>query len=191
MIRWMFLMALALSMPVFAAAEAKVEAKPEVKAEAEAKPAVAEPAPAAEPEQEKSAMLQLQAYPGVAIFPEDTAIYGVNLALVGSSRYVEGVSFHIGQESGEFYGVQLGGISLADVSGGLQLSFFNSAAANEGLQLGVVNVAGRQALSENRKDSCGIQVGGYNYADKGFQLGLINYNANSPLPWTLLVNWSF
>lgn len=117
-------------------------------------------------EEDPWAPLQFQLYPGVEFYSPETPIYGINVAGVGGGTYIAGLSVHLFLECYEMYGFQLGLASLTNHFDGLQLSLYNSAAVNKG-----------------------VQVGLFNSASGGFQVGLLNYNAKSAIPWMVFLNW--
>ena len=87
--------------------------------------------------------------------------------------------------SADFAGLQASAlVNVADKFGGLQASLVvNVAREAEGMQAGLYN----QVL-----DNGGFQAGLINIGKgKGFQLGLINYNEDAPIPFLPFVNFSF
>lgn len=81
-----------------------------------------------------------------------------------------------------FKGWQVGGTNLSNNVDGGQVSLVNIVERLKGFQGGVVNVVNR---------SSGPQIGLVNYAERSsFQLGLININENSSMPFMILFNFS-
>lgn len=134
--------------------------------------------------------VQLSLFNPIQLFSENSSISGLRLNLIyGKNERMTGLDFGlINHTTGAFKGVQFGlvGISNSDFTGwqdnavnitngkfeGLQWGFFNSAKRMNGVQIGLVNVAG--------------------YMDKGLQIGLINIiHQNGAFPFFPIINWSF
>ena len=123
------------------------------------------------------------------------AVYGVNFQpLCGFSGTVNGVSVQGFGETEQFAGLQFGLVTLATRFQGVNFSLVSGAWENRGLQIGVANFSGNNALVTYQSDgvspSGGMQIGLVNSASGGIQFGLLNYNAGSPLPWMILFNFS-
>ncbi|MFA6103847.1 MAG: hypothetical protein WCV67_11435 [Victivallaceae bacterium] len=79
-------------------------------------------------------------------------------------------------------GWQVGGTNLSDSANGAQVSLVNIVGQLKGFQAGIVNVVTR---------SIGPQIGLVNYAERSsFQLGLININEKSSMPFMVFFNFS-
>ena len=148
----------------------------------------------------------------------DVYIFRFNL-LVGCHRTVKGVDIGLlgNRIDGETVGLQLSGIwndcgasmgsvgvaSLANYSeygwDGLQLACVNwSEGRMNGIQLGVVNMAGRDVglqvgVCNMSGKSIGMQLGVVNVSEalSGLQLGLININIDSTVPVLPFLNVGF
>jgi len=114
--------------------------------------------------------------------------------LYGVSEQVQGVSVQGIGRTERFAGLQFGLVNLLTRFQGVSFSLVSGMWENRGLQAGLVNLSG-DALP----DFCGckgvsrgggMQLGIVNGATGGFQLGLLNYNENSPVPWMVLFNAS-
>jgi len=117
--------------------------------------------------------LQLALVAPAQVFPENYAVSGLRLNLLyGRNRALRGLDLGlVNAVSGGVQGAQLGLGNLAGDLAGLQLGFYNEAAASEMgcCQIGAINFL--------RGDgSQGAMFGIFNLADNlsGFQLGLVN-----------------
>jgi len=128
--------------------------------------------------------------------PLHTDIRGVYLApgLVGFARNISGIScgilivtkekscgiaanvFSLGQEH---YGISLGLVNLFDRCNGLAVGCVNLMTYNNGVSVGVVNLEPHSIF----------QLGLFNSSKSGLQIGLLNYNSKSYIPWLPLINW--
>ena len=116
----------------------------------------------------------------------DTKIYGLNLSpgLFGLCP--------------EIYGISCGGVVFTGKNNGLAANFYSCGVENNGLALGVFNswqknngVSVALANFVDKKGDGGknmLQIGLFNQAYNGFQIGLLNYNPNAMIPWMPLVN---
>ena len=114
-----------------------------------------------------------------------TTIYGLNL-----SPGLFGFCYKI-------YGISCGGIVFIGENNGLAANFYSHGGENNGVAVGVFSnwiknngVSVALANFVNKKDGRNmLQVGVFNQAYNGFQIGLLNYNPNATIPWMPLVNW--
>jgi hypothetical protein len=96
---------------------------------------------------------------------------------------------------GNFDGVQLSLFNKAEQSKGWQVGGGNVSNNVDGVQFGLTNIVNRlkgfQAGIVNVVDRIsGPQIGLVNYADRGsFQLGLVNINNKSSMPFMILFNF--
>jgi hypothetical protein len=84
--------------------------------------------------------------------------------------------FSLGQEH---YGISLGLVNLFDRCNGLAVGIVNLMTYNNGVSVGVVNSAPNNIF----------QLGLFNSSESGLQIGLLNYNSRSYIPWLPFVNW--
>lgn len=117
---------------------------------------------------------------------QDTApVYGVRfgLPICGGKAQVSGVDFAlIGSQSDKVIGFQYAtcfNVSNDEVDG-VRLSVVNAGGKTIGAEIGVVN------LTKNAY----CQFGAFNWAKKGFQLGIINVMEDGFLPVMILINFS-
>ena len=118
----------------------------------------------------------------------ETTIYGLNFSpgLFGFSRKVYGVSCGSIIMMAENNGLSANIWSFGDKNNGLAVGGFNAWAKNNGVSIGVANLVhdqGSDGISRNT-----LQIGVFNQANSGLQIGLLNYNPNALIPWMPLVN---
>ena len=81
-------------------------------------------------------------------------------------------------------GISLGGINLLENNAGVSIGIGNRMIAgggkSNGVSIGVANI------SQNNT----FQLGIYNQAEGGLQIGLLNHNPNALIPWMPFGNWS-
>lgn len=113
-----------------------------------------------------------------------TKSYGLQLAggLCMNKGDFEGTQVSFFNMSEYSKGFQAGGVNLSNDIDGTQIGIANIAQRNEGFQAGVLNVVNRGR---------GTQIGLINYADRNdFQLGVLNFNNKSLMPFMFLFNCS-
>lgn len=110
--------------------------------------------------------------------------YGAQISVFAclNSMHFDGAQVSLFNKAEISKGWQAGGVNLShDVNGG-QVGLTNVVEQIKGFQAGVVNVVTR---------SRGPQIGLVNYGDRSsFQLGLININKHSSMPFMILFNFS-
>ena len=116
----------------------------------------------------------------------ETTIYGLNFSpgLVGFSRKVYGVSCGSIVMMAENNGLAANIWSFGDKNNGLAVGGFNAWAKNNGVSVGLANFVYDKKSGRNT-----LQIGIFNQANSGLQIGLLNYNPNATIPWMPLVNW--
>ena len=81
-------------------------------------------------------------------------------------------------------GISLGGINLFENNAGVSIGIVNMMIAgggkSNGVSIGVANISQNNIL----------QLGIYNQAESGLQIGLLNHNPNALIPWMPIFNWS-
>ena len=114
-----------------------------------------------------------------------TTICGLNLSpgLVGFSWKVYGISCGQIVLLGENNGLAASIWSLGDKNNGLAVGGFNAWAKNNGVSMGLANFVYDKKSGRNT-----LQIGVFNQANSGLQIGLLNYNPNALIPWMPLVN---
>lgn len=147
----------------------------------------------------------------LSVVPSQTPIVGVNFepfwgaqesvdvlnlqTLYGSSKQIQGVSVQGFGWTGRFAGLQLGLANFHSRFEGVAFSLVGGAWESRGLQVGAANFSGNTTPAFCREEGVpprggGMQLGIFNSATSGFQLGLLNYNEKSPFPWMILLNAS-
>lgn len=117
---------------------------------------------------------------------QDTApVYGLRFGLpvCGGKAAVHGIDFAIvGSQTDNIIGFQYATFFTiaAGESYGLKISCVNASEKLRGAEIGAANIS---------KDSV-LQVGAFNYAETGFQLGVINVMKKGFLPVMILFNFS-
>ena len=116
----------------------------------------------------------------------ETTIYGLNFSpgLFGFSRKVYGVSCGSIVMMEENNGLAANIWSFGDKNNGLAVGGFNAWAKNNGVSVGLANFVYDKKSGRNT-----LQIGIFNQANSGLQIGLLNYNPNAFIPWMPLINW--
>ena len=117
----------------------------------------------------------------------ETTIYGLNFSpgLFGFSRKVYGVSCGSIVMMAENNGLAANICSFGDKNNGLAVGGFNAWAKNNGVSVGLANFVYDKKSGRNT-----IQIGIFNQANSGLQIGLLNYNPNAAIPWMPLINFT-
>ena len=97
--------------------------------------------------------------------------------------------------NGESIGLHVGLGTFQRYFCGVNVALVTGAWENHGLQIGLVNLSGASAPACGSQDvnppaARGVQFGLFNSTTNGFQFGLLNYNAESVVPWMILFNYS-
>lgn len=156
-------------------------------------------------------LVQVTLIPGqLSVVSPETPVIGVNLApfwggqkqvfvlnlqlLYGKSEEIRGLSVQGCGTTREFAGLQFGGVTFLTRFQGVSFSLAGGAWENRGLQVGLANFSGNTVPAFSKGDGevrdGGMQLGIFNSATGGLQIGLLNYNENSPVPWMILFNVS-
>ena len=112
-------------------------------------------------------------FPGVPSSADSSRVYGLKLSPTISAGY------------GIVGGVEMAAFScMTENIDGTQLApLFNSAKDMDGLQASLVNVTEKM---------CGLQLGLVNVSKKtGFQIGVVNYIKDGPVPFLPIINFAF
>ena len=104
--------------------------------------------------------------------------YGLMTGFINGSQDNHGVKIGVFNFSNVFAKGQFVGIDFCDY---LHIGIVNYHAP---LQLGIINVSGNSLFQ------VGIFNAGPNKTKKNFQIGLLNYNSKSYIPWLPFVNWN-
>ena len=139
-------------------------------------------------------------------------VYGVNLGtatLLTGECY--GIAINVFSVLKENHGISLGVGTVGVNNNGVLAGIFASGQDNVGISLGIINLWGNNAgvlvgvfnyKIEHEETSHGVaigviniskkntfQLGIYNQAEGGLQIGLLNYNSKSYIPWMPLINF--
>lgn len=125
---------------------------------------------------------------------KDVVALNVQL-LYGASTRIQGVSVQGTGYIERFAGLQFGLVNCFTRFQGVGFSLVSGAWESRGLQVGVANFSGDTAPTFCGEEGFsprggGMQLGVFNSATSGFQVGLLNYNKNSSFPWMILFNAS-
>ena len=115
-----------------------------------------------------------------------TEIYGILLSpgIFGFADKVYGVSCGAIVMMAENNGLAANIYSFGIKNNSLAVGLFNAWERNNGVSIGLAN------FIHNQKDGGNtIQIGVFNQANSGLQIGLLNYNPNALIPWMPLINW--
>ena len=136
--------------------------------------------------------------------------YGISLNIVSVALRHHGVSMGV-VNMGYNDGISAGIFTIGG-NRGIILGLCNLVIDNDGISLGIINLWGNNAgvlvgvfnyKLEHKETSHGVaigviniskkntfQLGIYNQAEGGLQIGLLNHNPNALIPWMPFVNWS-
>ena len=124
----------------------------------------------------------------VALFDCETPVYGLDLTFVGAQKKTCGLSCGVLSIHGDHYGL---GVALAaggENNYGLMCSVVNAFDGCGGVAVGVLNFNCEDDTPA--KPDNFLQIGLFNYARNGLQIGVLNYNPDAPIPWMVLFNYS-
>ena len=120
------------------------------------------------------------------LFSPNTNVYGLALSpgLIGGGNRVCGLSCGIIFVHNTNFLLAVNVCSVGLKNNGLAVSVFNSWEDNNGVSIGLVN-----SIHDGRGNNT-LQIGLFNSAENGLQLGLLNHNPSALIPWMPLVNFS-
>ena len=125
----------------------------------------------------------------VALFDCETPVYGLNLTtFVGSQKKTCGLSCGVLSVHGDHYGL---GVALAaggNNNYGLMCSVVNAFDGCGGVAVGVLNFNFEDDTPA--KPDNFLQIGLFNYARNGLQIGVLNHNPDALIPRMVLFNYS-
>ena len=113
-------------------------------------------------------------------------IYGVLLSpgIFGFAQKVYGVSCGSIVMMAENNGLATNIYSYGAKNNGLAVGLFNTWERNNGVSIGIANF-----INDEKEGKNTLQIGVFNQANSGLQIGLLNYNPNALIPWMPLINW--
>ena len=124
----------------------------------------------------------------LTIFHHDTDVYGIRLApgVVNLQGVVWGCSIGGFIATGTHYGLSLSLCQTGYESYGIVGVVVNVFEKNKGVMIVIVNCC----VPENGSSENYLQIGAFNSARNGLQIGLLNYNPKAFIPWMPLFNYS-
>lgn len=136
----------------------------------------------------KAAPLQLTMWP-LMLFNDDVKICGIHLASspLAFQEKLYGASFGLIMGSGKLYGLNISGASFGGNNYGCSLALYNCWDDFSAVSIGLVNIS-RSHRPGNARNL--LQIGVFNEAENGLQIGLLNHNPGAFIPWMPLFNWS-
>jgi len=146
----------------------------------------------------------------ISVVTSDTPVIGVNFEpfwgaqknvdvlnlqpLFGTSERIQGISVQGFGKTDRFSGLQFGLVNFITNFQGVDFSLVSAVWESRGLQVGLANFSGNTVPPSCREEGIphggGMQLGVFNSTTNGIQMGLLNYNENSPIPWMILFNAS-
>ena len=132
--------------------------------------------------------VQISLWPGHLCSPM-AKVYGlaVSPGLFSFCKKVYGVSCGQIVLLGENNGLAVNIWSYGDKNNGVAAGVFNAWNKNNGVSIGVANFMADDAVETGRNT---LQIGVFNQANSGFQIGVLNYNPNAMIPWMPLINFT-
>ena len=129
--------------------------------------------------------VQISLWPVHLCNPRAT-IYGILLSpgIFGFADKVYGVSCGAIVMMAENNGLAANIYSFGIKNNSLAVGLFNAWAKNNGVSIGLANF-----IHDKKDGGNTIQIGVFNEANSGLQIGLLNYNPNALIPWMPLINW--
>ena len=120
------------------------------------------------------------------LFSPRTDVYGIALSpgLIGGGNRICGLSCGIVFGQNTNYGLAANVWSIGLENNGLALGAFNYWEENNGVSVGLANV-----IRDGRGNNT-LQIGLFNSAENGLQLGLLNHDPSALISWMPLVNFS-
>ena len=126
--------------------------------------------------------------------------YGVSVAVGSAIRENNGVAIGIFHMDYENNGLTAGIFNLGDRNNRVKLGIVNLFEENAGIFIGVLNckvlpqraeaLPGTSVGIVNISKKNTFQLGIYNQAEGGLQIGLLNHNPNALIPWMPFFNYS-
>ena len=126
--------------------------------------------------------------------------YGVSVAVGSCIRENNGVAIGIFHMDGDNNGLAAGIFNIGDHNNRVKLGIVNVFEENAGIVIGVLNckvlpqraeaLPGTSVGIVNISKKNTFQLGIYNQAEGGLQIGLLNHNPNALIPWMPFFNYS-
>ena len=125
----------------------------------------------------------------VSLWGTDTPVYGIDLTLVGFQKKTCGLSCGLLSNHVDHYGFGIAFVKGGVNNYGLVCSLVNVFHGCGGVAVGILNFNYEEEESLAKPDNF-LQIGLFNSARNGLQIGLLNYDPNAPVPWMVLLNYS-
>lgn len=109
--------------------------------------------------------------------------YGFNVAVLTFIEQFSGMDLSVMGNSSVNNGVSIGLVTGGKTNNFILAGGLTGTAGNNGVMIGIVNICRADADSR-------LQFGVVNSASNGWQIGLVNYNRRSMIPWMILFNYS-
>ena len=126
--------------------------------------------------------------------------YGVSVAVGSCIKENNGVAIGIFHMDGDNNGLAAGIFNIGDHNNRVKLGIVNVFEENAGIVIGVLNckvfphraeaLSGTSVGIVNISIKNTFQLGIYNQAEGGLQIGLLNHNPNAAIPWLPFFNYS-
>ena len=133
--------------------------------------------------------LQIMIWP-TGLFDMQTSVYGIDLTLLGYQDETYGLSCGVVSVHGGHYGIGIALGNGVECNTGLMCGVINIIQRNRGVALGVWNRFSDEPGEDISEVENFLQIGLFNSATNGLQIGLLNYNPNAPIPWMVLFHYS-
>ena len=133
--------------------------------------------------------LQIMIWP-TGLFDMQASVYGINLIVSGVQKRVCGVSCGLLGIFHDHYGIGVVLANYAYNNTGLMCGVYNTIQRNRGVATGVYNRFSNEPGEDISEVENFLQIGLFNHARNGLQIGVLNYNPNAPIPWMVLFNYS-
>ena len=133
--------------------------------------------------------LQIMIWP-TGLFDMQASVYGIDLTLLGYQDETYGLSCGVVSVHGGHHGI---GIALAngvECNTGLMCGVINIIQRNRGVVIGAWNRFSNEPGEDISEVENFLQIGLFNSATNGLQIGVLNHNPNALIPWMVLFNYS-
>lgn len=125
--------------------------------------------------------LQIMIWP-TGLFDMQASVYGIDLTLLGYQDETYGLSCGVVSVHGGHYGIGIALGNGVECNTGLMCGVINIIQRNRGVVLGVWNRFSDEPGEDISEVENFLQIGLFNSATNGLQIGLLNYNHDAPIP---------
>lgn len=109
--------------------------------------------------------------------------YGLMLSVVSCNSSNHNTSISVINQIGMNHAVPIGGYNEITYNVAVPIGIYNQIRTNKGISVAFVN-------NTRNSDTNGGQIGILNISESDWQIGLINYNPNGIIPFTLFFNYT-